>query len=152
MRRAIAAGVRVAMGTDSGVTPHGCNLDELPLMVECGMTQAQALHSATLSAAELMGLAHELGSLEPGKRADLVIADGDPRRRHPCRADTPCLPGRPARSRLRRPSTGRSLTSEVADAFRGLLAAWSLRVASSPWGRPSRLLGGGYRVRRHRHV
>lgn len=78
MRRAIAAGVRVAMGTDSGVTPHGCNLDELPLMVECGMTQAQALHSATLSAAELMGLAHELGSLEPGKRADLVIADGDP--------------------------------------------------------------------------
>jgi imidazolonepropionase-like amidohydrolase len=78
VRRAIAAGVRVAMGTDSGVTPHGRNLDELPLMVECGMTPAQALHSAALSAAELMGLAHELGSLEPGKRADLVVVDGDP--------------------------------------------------------------------------
>ncbi|MBO0807929.1 MAG: amidohydrolase family protein [Actinobacteria bacterium] len=78
VRRAIAAGVRVAMGTDSGVTPHGRNLDELPLMVGCGMTPAQALHSATLSAAELMGLADELGSLEPGKRADLVVADGDP--------------------------------------------------------------------------
>ena len=78
VRRAITAGVRVAMGTDSGVTPHGCNLDELPLMVECGMTPAQALHAATLSAAELMGLAHDLGSLEPGKRADLVVIDGDP--------------------------------------------------------------------------
>jgi imidazolonepropionase-like amidohydrolase len=78
VRRAIAAGVRVAMGSDSGVTPHGQNLDELSLMVEYGMSPTQALHSATLSAATLMGLDKELGSLETGKRADLVIVDGDP--------------------------------------------------------------------------
>lgn len=78
IRRAIAAGVRIAFGTDTGVTPHGRNLDELPLLVECGMTPAQALHAATGSAAELMGLDAELGTLEPGKRADLVIVDGDP--------------------------------------------------------------------------
>jgi imidazolonepropionase-like amidohydrolase len=77
-RRAVAAGVRIAMGTDSGVTPHGQNLDELPLMVQAGMTPAQALHAATLSAAELVGLERELGSLEPGKRADLVVVDGNP--------------------------------------------------------------------------
>jgi imidazolonepropionase-like amidohydrolase len=76
-RRAIAAGVRVAMGTDSGVTPHGRNLDELPLLVEAGMTPGQALCAATRSAAELMGLQAELGTIEPGKRADLVIVDGD---------------------------------------------------------------------------
>ena len=77
-RRAVEAGVRVAMGTDSGVTPHGQNLRELELMVDGGMTPAQALHSATRSAAELMGLADDLGTIEEGKRADLVIADGDP--------------------------------------------------------------------------
>jgi imidazolonepropionase-like amidohydrolase len=78
VRRAIAAGVRVAFGTDTGVTPHGRNLDELPLLVECGQTPVQALHTATLSAARLMRLDEEFGSLEPGKRADLVIVDGDP--------------------------------------------------------------------------
>ena len=77
-RRAIAAGVRVAMGTDSGITPHGRNLEELALLVAAGMTPAQALHSATLAAAQLMGLDADLGSIEPGKRADLVIVDGDP--------------------------------------------------------------------------
>jgi imidazolonepropionase-like amidohydrolase len=76
-RRAVAAGVRVAMGTDSGVTAHGENLREVALMVEGGMTPAQALHATTLSAAELLGMADELGSLEPGKRADLVVIDGD---------------------------------------------------------------------------
>ncbi|HEY8473671.1 MAG TPA: amidohydrolase family protein [Natronosporangium sp.] len=78
VRRAIAAGVRVAMGTDSGVTPHGQNLGELPLLVDAGMTPAQALHATTLSAAQLMGLDDQLGSIAPGKRADLVIVDGDP--------------------------------------------------------------------------
>jgi len=77
-RRAVAAGVKVAMGTDSGVTPHGQNLRELALMVEGGMTSAQALHATTASSAELLGLDGELGTLEPGKRADLVIVDGDP--------------------------------------------------------------------------
>lgn len=75
---AVAAGVKVAMGTDSGVTPHGQNLRELPLMVEGGMTPMQAIEATTRSAAELMGLADELGTLEPGKRADLVVVDGDP--------------------------------------------------------------------------
>jgi imidazolonepropionase-like amidohydrolase len=76
--RAVAAGVKVAMGTDSGVTPHGNNLRELALMVEGGMTPMQAIVATTRSAAELMGLDQELGTLEPGKRADLVVVDGDP--------------------------------------------------------------------------
>jgi imidazolonepropionase-like amidohydrolase len=76
--RAVEAGVKVAMGTDSGVTPHGENLRELALMVEGGMTPMQAIVATTRSAAELMGLESELGTLEPGKRADLVIVDGDP--------------------------------------------------------------------------
>jgi imidazolonepropionase-like amidohydrolase len=76
--KAVEAGVKVAMGTDSGVTPHGNNLRELQLMVEGGMTPMQALVATTRSAAELMGLDDELGTLEPGKRADLVVVDGDP--------------------------------------------------------------------------
>jgi imidazolonepropionase-like amidohydrolase len=75
--RAVAAGVRIAMGTDSGVTPHGDNLGELSLMRQCGMTPLAVLKAATSSAAELMGLDHELGALQPGKRSDLVIADGE---------------------------------------------------------------------------
>jgi imidazolonepropionase-like amidohydrolase len=75
---AVAAGVRVAMGTDSGVTPHGDNLRELALMVEGGMAPMQAIVASTSSAAELMGLADELGTLEAGKQADLVVVDGDP--------------------------------------------------------------------------
>jgi len=75
--KAVAAGVKVAMGTDSGVTPHGQNLRELALMVEGGMTPMQAIVATTRSAAELMGLESELGTIEQGKRADLVIVDGD---------------------------------------------------------------------------
>lgn len=77
-RRAVAAGVRVAMGTDSGVTPHGENLRELQLMAEGGMEPAEVLVATTRNAAELMGLGEELGTLEPGKRADLVVVRGDP--------------------------------------------------------------------------
>ena len=73
VRRAIAAGVAVAMGTDSGVGAHGDNLRELALMVGCGMTPAEALHATSLSAARLLGLGDELGSIEVGKRADLVV-------------------------------------------------------------------------------
>ena len=76
VRRAIDAGVRIAMGTDSGVGPHGHNLDELPLMAACGMTPAQAWRATTLGAAELLRVDHEFGSLEPGKRADLVVLEG----------------------------------------------------------------------------
>ncbi|MEX2211545.1 MAG: amidohydrolase family protein [Gaiellaceae bacterium] len=77
-RRAVEAGVKVAMGTDSGVTPHGENLEELRLMAENGMTPEQVLAATTSSAAELMGLADGLGTIEPGKRADLVVLHGDP--------------------------------------------------------------------------
>ncbi|HSK92735.1 MAG TPA: amidohydrolase family protein [Candidatus Angelobacter sp.] len=76
--KAVEAGVKVAMGTDSGVTPHGENLRELALMVDGGMTPMQAIEATTRSAAELMGLEDELGTLEPGKRADFAVVDGDP--------------------------------------------------------------------------
>jgi len=74
--RAIAAGVKVAMGTDSGVGPHGTNLDELALMAGCGMTPDEVWRATTLSAAELLGVADEFGSLQPGKRADVVVLEG----------------------------------------------------------------------------
>jgi imidazolonepropionase-like amidohydrolase len=77
-RRAVAAGVRIAMGTDSGVTPHGRNLDELGLMARGGMRPSDVLVAATRNAAELLDMADELGTIEPGKRADLVVVDGDP--------------------------------------------------------------------------
>jgi imidazolonepropionase-like amidohydrolase len=77
-RRAVAAGVRIAMGTDSGVTPHGQNLRELALMAAGGMRPADVLVATTRSSAELLGVADELGTIEVGKRADLVIVDGDP--------------------------------------------------------------------------
>jgi imidazolonepropionase-like amidohydrolase len=77
-RRAVAAGVKVAMGTDSGVTPHGRNLAELELMAKGGMSPAAVLAATTSVAAELLGVDGELGTLEPGKRADVVVVDGDP--------------------------------------------------------------------------
>ncbi len=76
--RAVAAGVRIAMGTDSGVGPHGSNLDELPLMAAGGMTPARVLAATTSSAAELLQVADETGTIMPGKRADLIAVAGDP--------------------------------------------------------------------------
>jgi imidazolonepropionase-like amidohydrolase len=77
IKAATAAGVRIAMGTDSGVVPHGQNLRELDLMIDCGMSATDALVATTKTAAELMGLDEELGTLEPGKRADVVVVQGD---------------------------------------------------------------------------
>jgi imidazolonepropionase-like amidohydrolase len=77
-RRAAEAGVKVAMGTDCPVAPHGTNLRELQLMAENGFTPSQALVAATSSAAELMGISDEVGTIAPGKRADLVVVSGDP--------------------------------------------------------------------------
>jgi imidazolonepropionase-like amidohydrolase len=77
-RAAYEAGVNIAMGTDSGVTPHGENLRELALMAECGMPRDEVLVATTRAAADLMGYGDELGTLEPGKRADVVLVDGDP--------------------------------------------------------------------------
>jgi len=76
LRRAIAAGVRIAMGTDAPLYPHGRNLDEIELLVDHGLGPGDALHAATASAAELMCCDDEVGSLEAGKRADIVIIDG----------------------------------------------------------------------------
>lgn len=67
------------MGTDSGVGPHGSNLDELVLMAEGGMKPPEVLLAATSSsAAELLGVAGDAGTLEPGKRGDIVVIAGDP--------------------------------------------------------------------------
>ena len=77
-RHAVEAGVRIAMGTDSGVTPHGRNLRELTLMVAGGMTPAAALEATTRSAARLLGVDDTLGTIEAGKTADLVVVSGDP--------------------------------------------------------------------------
>jgi imidazolonepropionase-like amidohydrolase len=76
-RRAVEAGVRIAMGTDSGVTPHGRNLRELELMVAGGMSPLAALEATTRSAAQLLGVDDDLGTIEPGKIADLVVVSGD---------------------------------------------------------------------------
>lgn len=78
LRRAVPAGVRIAFGTDAGVSRHGRNADEFALMVQHGMTPMAAIEAATVNAADLLGLSSEIGTLEPGKRADLVAVDGDP--------------------------------------------------------------------------
>ena len=78
LRRAVPAGVRIAFGTDAGVSKHGRNADEFALMVQNGMTPMSAIHAATVNAAELLGLSNEIGTLEPGKRADIIAVDGDP--------------------------------------------------------------------------
>ncbi|OEJ28103.1 hypothetical protein AR457_30150 [Streptomyces agglomeratus] len=75
---AVARGVRVAMGTDCGIAEHGTNLRELAYLVGCGMTPMDAIRAGTSEAAELLGLAREIGTLEPGKRADVVVARGNP--------------------------------------------------------------------------
>lgn len=76
-RLAAEAGVKVAMGTDCPVAPHGTNLRELQLMSEHGFSPQQALVAATSSAAELMGLQDELGRIAPGMRGDVVVVGGD---------------------------------------------------------------------------
>jgi imidazolonepropionase-like amidohydrolase/quinol monooxygenase YgiN len=75
---AVRQGVKIAFGTDAGVFPHGDNARQFPLMVKYGQTPMQALQSATIRAAELLGKAESLGSLKPGKYADIIAVDGDP--------------------------------------------------------------------------
>ena len=76
-RKAVAAGVKIAYGTDSGVYPHEFSARQLPYMVRYGMTPMQAIRSATLSAAELMGWEDRVGSLAAGKYADVIAVEGD---------------------------------------------------------------------------
>jgi imidazolonepropionase-like amidohydrolase len=80
LRKALPKGVKIAFGTDAGVSKHGRNGDEFELMVKHGMTPLQALEAATVNAADLLGLAADVGTLEPGRRADLIAVDGDPLR------------------------------------------------------------------------
>ncbi len=77
-RRAVRANVNIAFGTDSGVSPHGENAREFELMVEAGMTPMATLHSATVVAAELCGLSEEIGTIEPGKQADIIAFESSP--------------------------------------------------------------------------
>jgi imidazolonepropionase-like amidohydrolase len=78
LRRAMANNVRIAFGTDAGVSKHGRNADEFALMVQHGMNPTQAIQAATVNAAELLGLSGQIGSIEPGKSADLIAVAGDP--------------------------------------------------------------------------
>lgn len=75
---AIARGAKIALGTDAGVCPHGQNLRELGYLVELGMSPMNALIAATRTASELLGISDEVGTLETGKLADLVVTDADP--------------------------------------------------------------------------
>jgi imidazolonepropionase-like amidohydrolase len=76
-RRANAGGVKIAFGTDTGVSAHGQNAGEFALLVRAGMTPIQAIRSATVMAAEHLRQS-DLGSLAPGKAADLIAVAGDP--------------------------------------------------------------------------
>ena len=77
-RRAVKAGVKVAFGTDSGVSEHGHNAREFELMVASGMAPMDAIVAATHNAAALLGVDNDRGTIEVGKRADLVAVAGDP--------------------------------------------------------------------------
>jgi imidazolonepropionase-like amidohydrolase len=78
VRRAIAAGVPVVLGTDAGVHPHGRNLAELGRLVQAGLTPLAAVSAGTLGGARLLGLEDRLGSVEQGKLGDLVVSSVDP--------------------------------------------------------------------------
>lgn len=76
--KAVKLGVRLGFGTDAGVYPHGLNARQFAYMVRYGMTPAQAIRSATIDAAALIGHEKELGSIAPGKFADMIAVTGDP--------------------------------------------------------------------------
>jgi imidazolonepropionase-like amidohydrolase len=78
LAKAYPAGVKIAFGTDAGVSKHGKNADEFELMVKHGMSASAAIQAATMNAATLLGVEKEVGSLEPGKAADMIAVTGDP--------------------------------------------------------------------------
>jgi imidazolonepropionase-like amidohydrolase len=80
VRKAVRMGVRIALGTDAAVYPHGRNAEEFAQLVERGLAPLDALKAATSVNAELFGLSDRLGTLEPGKLADIVAVPGDPSR------------------------------------------------------------------------
>ena len=76
--KAYKAGVKIAFGTDAGVFGHGKNAREFELMHEAGMPALEAIRSATLNAADLLGQSDKLGTIEPGKAADIIAVEGNP--------------------------------------------------------------------------
>src|SRR6266496_388625 len=76
--RAFAAGVKVGFGTDAAVYPHGMNAHEFAVMEKLGLTPLQAIQSATINDADLLGWSDKIGTIEPGKFADIIAVDGDP--------------------------------------------------------------------------
>ncbi len=78
LRRAVRENVNIAFGTDSGVSRHGDNAQEFALMVDAGMTPAAAIRAATVAAATLLGRADTIGTIEPGRDADIIAVAGDP--------------------------------------------------------------------------
>lgn len=78
VKKAMAAGVKIGMGTDAAVYPHGLNAHELAVYVRLGMTPLQAIQAATINDADLLGWSNRIGTLEPGKYADIIAVDSDP--------------------------------------------------------------------------
>ena len=74
----MAADVKIGMGTDAAVYPHGLNAHELAVYVSLGMTPLQAFQTATINDADLLGWSDKVGTLETGKWADIIGVDGDP--------------------------------------------------------------------------
>src|SRR5216684_495680 len=78
IKKAFDAGVKVAFGTDAAVYPHGLNAHEFAIYVQLGMTPAQAIQTATINAADLLGWSDRVGTIEPLKYADIIAVEGDP--------------------------------------------------------------------------
>lgn len=78
LEKAYPAGVKIAFGTDAGVSKHGRNADEFELLVKHGMPPMAAIQAATVNAADLLGVSQDVGTLEPGKAADIIAVSGDP--------------------------------------------------------------------------
>jgi len=77
-KKAFAAGVKIGFGTDAAVYPHGLNAHEFAVYVRLGMTALQAIQTATINDADLLGWSDKVGTIEPGKFADIIAVDGDP--------------------------------------------------------------------------
>jgi imidazolonepropionase-like amidohydrolase len=78
IKKAFEAGVKIGMGTDAAVYPHGLNAHELAVYVSLGMSPLQAIQTATINDADLLGWSDKVGTIEPGKWADIIAVDGDP--------------------------------------------------------------------------
>jgi imidazolonepropionase-like amidohydrolase len=78
VKKAMQTGVKIALGTDAAVYPHGLNAHELAVYVSLGMSPLQAIQSATINDADLLGWSDKVGTIEPGKWADIIAVDGDP--------------------------------------------------------------------------